>query len=36
MLMPMPESLSYEEASGFGVGYSTAYHGLLFIINIIY
>jgi len=29
MLIPMPSLLSYQEASGFGVGYCTAYHGLV-------
>jgi len=28
-LIPMPRNLSYSEASGFGVGYFTAYHGLV-------
>lgn len=27
VVIPMPSTLSFEEAAGFGVGYMTAYHG---------
>jgi NADPH2:quinone reductase len=33
VVIPMPETLSFEEAAGFGVGYMTAYHGYSFFFN---
>eukprot|EP01130_Rhizamoeba_saxonica_P018118 TRINITY_DN8980_c0_g1_i2.p1 TRINITY_DN8980_c0_g1~~TRINITY_DN8980_c0_g1_i2.p1 ORF type:complete len:244 (-),score=57.40 TRINITY_DN8980_c0_g1_i2:355-1086(-) len=29
LVLPLPDALSFEEGSGFGVGYTTAYHGLV-------
>lgn len=34
-VIPMPSTLSFEQAAGFGVGYMTAYHGYVLIVAIL-